>query len=217
MTNDEYSAAIVSSVNELQELRNQAVSLAKGVIGETLLSEDLYFCASLDRCIRLIDGFIPLLQSRNLTCAGVLLRMQMDNCMRTYAAFIAKDKDLLFRSLLDGSRIDKLKDKEGHKFSDGYLKGQVDKIDPGFEKVYDQACGFVHLSSKAFYQTVGECKDGKFGFLIGLPLPEKRNEPLLECAHAYIHYVKLFFKLIQAVVDSKQRYDSQGDSHESGS
>ena len=33
-----------------------------------------------------------MLKERNLTCAGVLLRMQMDNCMRTYAAFIAEDK-----------------------------------------------------------------------------------------------------------------------------
>lgn len=207
MTNDEYSSVVLSSVKELQELRMQAVSLAKGVIGETLLSEDLYFCASLDRCIRLIDGFIPMLQSRNLTCAGVLLRMQMDNCMRTYAALVAGDKELLVQHLLGGERIDKLRDKKGNRFSDGYLKRKIDEIDSGFAQVYEQASGFVHLSSKAFYQMIDKCEDGKIDFLIGLPLPEKRNAPLLECAHAYIHYVKLFFKLIQAMVNRKREYD----------
>ena len=210
MTNDEYNVAVVSSVKELQELRKQAVSLAKGAIGETLLSEDLYFCASLDRCIRLFDGFIPMLQSRNLTCAGVLLRMQMDNCMRTYAALVAGDKELLVQHLLDGERIDKLRDKKGNRFSDGYLKRKIDEIDSGFAQVYEQASGFVHLSSKAFYQMIDKCEDGKIDFLIVLPLPEKRNAPLLECAHAYIHYVKLFFKLIQAMVNRKREYDFLG-------
>lgn len=86
MKNEEYNIKLAAYIEQLQELRKEAVSLVTGIIGETLCMDDLFFCASVDRCIRLIDGLIPMLKDRNLTCVGVLLRMQMDNCMRTYAA-----------------------------------------------------------------------------------------------------------------------------------
>ncbi len=208
MTNEEYIIQLSPRLDALRKLRKQAVSITKGIIGETLLLEDLFFMSSADRCIRLIDGLFPILEARNLTCAGVLLRMQMDNCMRTYAAFIAEDKNEVIQSIIDGNPIKKLKDKNGNKMLDGYLKDEITKIDARFGDVYDKASGFVHLSEKAFYQTVDKIDDHGIGFLIGEPLPEKRNEPLLECADAYIHFVQLHFKLLNAVVDSKKRYDA---------
>lgn len=214
MTNEEYSNALVSRIEQLQALRKNAVTIAAGIIGESLCMEDLFFCASVDRCIRLIDGFIPMLQDRNLTCAGVLLRMQMDNCMRTYAAFIAEDRDAAVQCVIDGNPIKNLKDTNGKKMTDGHLKDEITKIDSVFSKVYDNASGYVHLSEKAFYQTVEKCADNKLEFQIGQPLPEKRNDPLLESADAYIHFVKLHFKMLQAVVESKECFDAAQSERE---
>lgn len=208
MTNEEYSIALASRIEQLQTLRKNAVTIAAGIIGESLCMEDLFFCASVDRCMRLIDGFIPMLQDRNLTCAGVLLRMQMDNCMRTYAAFIAEDRNAAVQCVIDGNPIKNLKDTNGKKMTDGHLKDEITKIDSVFSKVYDNASGYVHLSEKAFYQTVEKCVDNRLEFQIGQPLPEKRNDPLLESADAYIHFVKLHFKMLQAVVESKERFDA---------
>lgn len=214
MTNEEYSIALASRIEQLQTLRKNAVTIAAGIIGESLCMEDLFFCASVDRCMRLIDGFIPMLQDRNLTCAGVLLRMQMDNCMRTYAAFIAEDRDAAVQCVIDGNPIKNLKDTNGKKMTDGHLKDEITKIDSVFSKVYDNASGYVHLSEKAFYQTVEKCADNKLEFQIGQPLPEKRNDPLLESADAYIHFVKLHFKMLQAVVESKERFDAAQSERE---
>ena len=155
-----------------------------------------------------------MLQDRNLTCAGVLLRMQMDNCMRTYAAFIAEDRDAAVQCVIDGNPIKNLKDTNGKKMTDGHLKDEITKIDSVFSKVYDNASGYVHLSEKAFYQTVEKCADNKLEFQIGQPLPEKRNDPLLESADAYIHFVKLHFKMLQAVVESKERFDAAQSERE---
>lgn len=208
MTNEEYNIALIPRIEQLQELRKQAASIAAGIIGENLCIDDLFFCASVDRCIRLIDGFIPMLQARNLTCAGVLLRMQMDNCMRTYAAFIAEDRNVAVQCIIDGNPIKNLKDTNGKKMTDGHLKDEITKIDSVFSKVYDNASGYVHLSEKAFYQTVERCADNKLELQIGRLLPEKRNDPLLESADAYIHFVKLHFKMLHAVVESKERFDA---------
>lgn len=214
MTNEEYSIALASRIEQLQTLRKNAVTIAAGIIGESLCMEELFFCASVDRCMRLIDGFIPMLQDRNLTCAGVLLRMQMDNCMRTYAAFIAEDRNAAVQCVIDGNPIKNLKDTNVKKMTDGHLKDEITKIDSVFSKVYDNASGYVHLSEKAFYQTVEKCADNKLEFQIGQPLPEKRNDPLLESADAYIHFVKLHFKMLQAVVESKERFDAAQSERE---
>lgn len=208
MTNEEYFTQLKPRLETLRMLGKQAASITTGIIGETLLLEDLFFMSSADRCIRLIDGLIPMLETRNLTCTGVLLRIQMDNCLRTYAAFIAEDIKEVVQCIIDGNPIKKLKDKNGNKMVDGYLKDEITKLDDRFGDVYDKASGFIHLSEKAFYQTVDRISDYGIGFLIGEPLPEKRNEPLLECADAYIHFVRLHFKMLDAVVDSKKRYDS---------
>lgn len=210
MTNEEYASCLKPKVNALLELRNEAKQLTAGIIGETLTTDDLFFCASTDRCMRLIDGFIPMLQDRNLTCVGVLLRMQMDNCMRTYAAFIAKKRTEVINAVIDGEHINKLKDVDGEKMTDGHLKDKItEKLDSQFATVYDNASGYVHLSEKAFYQTVVDCENYHLGLGIGTPLPEKRNESLLEAADAYIHFVKLNFRMLQAVVESKQRFDKE--------
>ena len=208
MKNEEYNIKLAAYIEQLQELRKEAVSLATGIIGETLCMDDLFFCASVDR-------WIPMLRDRNLTCVGVLLRIQMDNCMRTYAAFIAEDRNAVIRCILDGTPIKSLKDAKGNKMLDGYLKDEVAKIDPIFSKIYNNASGYVHLSEKAFYQTVDFCDNYEIGIQIGQPIPEKRNALLLEAAAAYIHFVNLHFKMLQAVVESKQRFDASQTENES--
>ncbi len=210
MNNETYKTTLGKFEKTLKDLRTQGIAIATGIIGETLTKDDLFFCASLDRCLRLIDGVIPMLEERNLTCAGALLRLQMDNCLRTYAAFIAADKEKVIDCIISGDPIKNEKDTTGQKMTDGHLKDEISKIDSQFAQVYDQASGFIHLSSKAFYQTVAEIGDGnKFALQIGHPLPEKRNESLLECADAFVHFVKLHYKMLNAVVESKTKFDME--------
>ena len=209
MTNEEYFKELDLKIEALKELRSQGIQLAQGIIGENLTKEDLFFCASLDRCLHLMDGFVVMLRERNLTCAGALLRLQMDNCMRTYAAFIAKDQTAVTDCLIHGTPIKHLEDKQGKKMADWYLKEELTKIEPTFGQVYDQASGYIHLSEKAFYQTVTDVDDdGLLVLQVGHQLPEKRNDPLLEGADAYIHYVILHYKMLDAVRESKERFDA---------
>ncbi len=208
MTNEEYYEKIVSPIEALQVLNNEAKALAVKVIGQNLLKEDLCLCAMLDRSIRLTDGFIPMIEARNLTCAGALLRLQMDNCLRLFAFFIADDRDEAVDRIIDGGVFSKLKDKDGKQMKDGYLKKKLDGHDAGFSAVYDQASGFIHFSSKAFYQSVHPQEDLKISFQVGGETPIKINSVLLECIGAYIHYTKLFQKLMNIIAESKANFDA---------
>lgn len=204
MTNTDYFDMTEKRIVRLMELRKQGISLTKGIIGETLFKEDFFFCASADRCLNLIDGFTDMLRKRNLTCVGALLRLQMDNCMRSYAAFIAKDKETVIDCIISGDSINKQLSKDGTKMTDGYLKRELSKVDTRFADVYNQASGYIHLSEKAFYQTVVKVEDDSIEWQVGRELPEKRNPVLIEAADAFIHFVKLHFKMLEAVADSKR-------------
>ena len=128
--------------------------------------------------------------------------------MRTYAAFIAEDCNAVVDCIIQGGKISNCKDKNGRKMSDGYLKDEISKIDPVFADVYDQASGYVHLSEKAFYQMVASCGDNEINFYAGPNLLERHNPVLIEAAEAFIHFVKLHFKLLKAVAESKERLDA---------
>lgn len=193
------------------------LNYAKVLSEKNLTKDDFYFSAAANRCINLINGFVAMLQTRNLTCAGVLLRMQMDNCMRTYAAFIAEDRAAVIDCIINGGRVRDYKDTKGKKMSDGYLKDELSKQDSVFAQVYDQASGYVHLSDKAFYQMVESCKDNTIRFYAGANLLERHNPVLIEAAEAFIHFVKLHFKMLNAVAKSKERFDAmQNALDESG-
>lgn len=105
MTNDELMEQLPPFVDELKKLNQDAIKIARNVIGETLFKTDLYFCAILNKSLQLTDGFIALIQLRNLASAGILLRANMDNCLRLYAMFIASDPDEVVDYLMKGKRI----------------------------------------------------------------------------------------------------------------
>lgn len=208
MTNQEYEVEIGYRIEELKKYRKEICSLAGKIIGNNLFLEDFFFCASADRCTGLIDGFICMLEQRNLTCVGAMLRLQMDNCLRSYAAFVAQNKNEVVNCIIDGEPINKKKDNLGKNLSDGNLKDRItNEVDPQFKQVYDQASGYIHLSSKAFYQMIDEVKDYRISFQVGNSLPEKRNPVLIEAADAFVHFVELHQKMLRAVADSKQRAD----------
>ena len=110
MTNDEYYCCIEKMKNQLKSFRKEGLEIFRGIIGSNIFEDDLFFIASLDRCLRLMDGMNNMLENRNLTCAGAILRLQMDNCMRTYAAYIAADRKKVVNCLLEGNPINKEKD-----------------------------------------------------------------------------------------------------------
>lgn len=207
MTNEEYYLSLEQIIHSYNELRKTGISLAQSVIGKTLTKGDLFFCASLDRVLHLIDGIIPMFKDRNLTCAGSLLRLQLDNCMRTYAAFIAKDKERIFDCLICGSPIKNEIDINGKKMTDFHLKEEVSKFDPKFKQVYNQASGYIHLSEKAFYQIVTDLDNhGKLTLQVGHALPERQNKTLIECAEAFLHFILLHYEMLNAVGESKKRF-----------
>lgn len=209
MTNEEYFQLLKKYTDGIVQCRKQVIDLFPEVIGENLLGIDFCYIGLLDRSIHLADGFIALVVERNLTCAGALLRLQIDNCLRTLAICIAENENEIVDCVLKGNNISKLKDKEGNKLQDFYLVNKLKEYDKRVDDVYRNASGFIHFSSKAFYQTVEECQDETIKFHFGGELSEKFNVNLLECAEAYLHYYKLFIYFMTQEAKWKTDFDKK--------
>lgn len=214
LNNEEYNESLSERLHKMKELREVAKTVASGIVGNTLLQEDLFFTAALDRSIALLDGIVSMLKERNLACVGILVRSQIDNCMRIFAAFIAEDKSALIDGFLKGKKISDFKDDRGNKMRDVILRERLEVYDSRVSEVYKKSSGYVHLSDVAFYSSVCAKDNYSIEFSVGLPIREEANEILLEGADAFIHYILLEYRLLQAVVESKKRIDkaeSYGD------
>lgn len=209
MTNQEYENYINAKLQVLNELIKYSYQTGKDVIGETLFKEDLFFVAILNRFATLTSGFHTLIKERNLTCCGALLRLQLDNCMRLYGLNIAEDMSNAIDTVMSGGRFDKLKDKNGKRMKDGYLKEQISIFDSRFEDVYNSTSGYIHFADKGFFQSVRSKENNCISMQISKEISEEFNPLLIECLDAYIHYSKFFLNMFSSVIESKRTYDEQ--------
>ena len=208
ISNSEYKLKIQPFVIALHAYQKKTQDTAKEVIGENLMDFDLCFCGLMDRSIRLTEGFIPMLEARNLTCAGALLRLMIDNCLRSFALMIAADEQQAINCILEGGELRKLKDKSGKSMTDKNLKEQIKEYDSLLPTVYDNTSGFIHFSEKAVYQSIYNTENNRISLQVGGELNEKRNANLLECASAYLHYYQFFLKFMEAEADWKKEFDN---------
>lgn len=212
MNREEYSKFLRVRVQKMHELREASISIAHGIIGNSLYKEDFFFSSALKKNIDLLDGMINMLNERNLTCAGIVVRSQIDNCMRIFAAFIAEDKTALIDGFFQGKRFSDFKDNRGNKMKDAVLRERLEEYDFQISKIYNKASGYVHLSASALHLCVSTKDNYKLEISIGRPIKDEANEVLLEVADVFIHYTLLVQRLLQGVVESKHRADNDSGS-----
>ncbi len=208
MTNDEFFAILPQAIDDLRKLNEHAIEIAKALLRKELFKTDLYFYPLLNKSIQLTDGFIELIQNRNLTCAAILLRATMDNCLRLFAMYIANNPEEVVDCLLKGEKIDKLTDKNGNRLKDGYLKTKLGEYDDKFVIVYNNSSGYVHFSEKGIHQSVSVSpNDTRFTIQVSHEVPERANIFILECVQAYAHFLELFYEMFNNIIQAKSEYD----------
>lgn len=205
MNNEKYLDELDGRLQVLNELRKRIIELSKAIIGDILYKEDFFFTSAMDRSVVLLDGISEMIKNRNLACGGILLRSQIDNCMRIFAAFIAESQTDFIDGFFVGKKISDMKDNRGNKMKDYILRQRLAEYDAKLDLVYRNFSEYVHLAEKAFYSSVTTSSSEQYDieFSVGLPLKEKANPVLLEVADAFVYYVKLQNNLVNQIVISK--------------
>ncbi|AGM98809.1 hypothetical protein [Streptococcus iniae] len=205
MTNDEYFNEIETYFNKLRGYREESKSITAGIVGENFTEDDMFFISALNRRVQFIDGIIELLRTRNLACAGILVRTQLDNLMRVFAAFISEDRRTFIKETLSGKTIRKMKDNQNKMMTDFHLKKRISEYYPEIEEIYNKSSGYVHLSETAFHQAFWTDKsagDDRFRFSVGLSPREELNPILIECAEVFCHFTVIEYGFYQKIIDS---------------
>ena len=140
MDNTDISKAI-SDLRNYKQLHQDLGEAMFTAYGGSIYPLDLLAAATLHRSMNLLFGFCDLIQNRNMLSAAPLLRLQIDNCSRFFAAFIVKDPHAFAMSVIRGENINKLKDQDGKQMNDAYLVKKLSNDEPWIERVYKGASG----------------------------------------------------------------------------
>jgi hypothetical protein len=143
-------------LGELKALEDSLLDLALGCMqayGGALYPMDLLANGASNRTIAQSTCFRRMIEERNMICAGSLLRLQVDTALRFYAAYISENPHAFAHEVLKGTRVDKLKDRDGKLMRDAYLVERLAEAE-GLEwlaRVYRETSGYIHLSSKHLF------------------------------------------------------------------
>ena len=108
---------------------------------------DMLAIAVINRATSIISGYLLLVKGENFLCAGALVRMHLDNLLRFSSIHHVITPHQLALEILKGAKLNKIKDKEGHRMTDKYLVEKLSVNLPWVQSVYESTSGFVHLSN----------------------------------------------------------------------
>jgi hypothetical protein len=125
-----------------------------GPIERQLSMYDIFMAGVLRRSYALTRGFFDLIASRNFTAAAALVRLQVDNALRTAASAWTRDPEEFFHLLLEGKQINKMLADDGKRMTDRYLCDRLALEHPWISQLYLETSAFIHLSDKHFFAAI---------------------------------------------------------------
>ncbi len=137
----------IQNLKELDELQIELIQAILAANGGIFYSLDLVFLAALNRSRSNINAFISLLKLENYIGALPFVRMQLDSVLRIYALWLVDAPQELAEKILNGERLNTLKDRTGRNMTDKRLCEAVAQHEPWVSKVYNSGSGFIHLSN----------------------------------------------------------------------
>lgn len=138
--------------------------------GGKVHTPDLWINAGIRRSMQVLDGFTSMVRARNISCAGALLRVQIDTALRLFACTLM-NADELTAAALKGERLDRLTDRNGKRLTDRHLIDELTKLMPRFawlNHVYERTSGFIHMSGLHMLVMAEVGQDMDFRFEISL-------------------------------------------------
>jgi len=195
-------------LNKLRLFDAKFMRLANAMMqsGNGLYHLDFYIAGILNRSLSLIYGFETLLQSSNFLSASHLVRPLLDNYLRLLAAYLVDNPHEFAKKIWEGEVVRKLKDKDGQKMSDDYLKKKATENYPWIENVYEETSGFIHFSAKHIKNATTLEKEGERQLLtyIGRYDNKVRNESKLEAIICTIEICNCISELVFGYTDTKR-------------
>jgi hypothetical protein len=172
----------------------------------TLFPVDLIAIGAMKRTASNTEGFITLIETKNMISARALLRIQIDTFMRFSALWLVDSPHDLAKKIIDGKHIRNIKDKAGNKMTDGYLSNTFTEEYPWVRNVYRNLSGYVHFSSAHLFNAVENINHEMktLNISIGKEDIQYPEWSWLELVDCFIDSVNIFFKYLNGWIVTKE-------------
>ena len=184
--------AINAQLKELRDYQGTHVQVARNMLkagGGAGYLLDILATAVLNRSLALLSGFCSLIEARNFICAAPLIRLQIDNCLRFYAASLVRNEDSFVRDILRGIPVRKLKDRNNKPMTDKFLVDKLSEKHFWLARVYAETSGYVHLSEKHIISSIRASESEKdfttIRFKVSMEDADLEDEVYLGAIHAF--------------------------------
>lgn len=184
-----YGEFLPTATNNLKNMRKKIINCLAYFLNNNQISNYVsLIVAMIDKSCFLIDGYIDCLLNKNLTVAGLIVRAQIDVCMRVYGLSLIENKEFVCKEILSGKQLKNFKDKNGKQLRDGYLKEQLDIILNKTKRVYNKASGYAHFSNVAFSHCFVNLNGTKLKLQVG-HIKESDEKYLIEGYDVMMYYL----------------------------
>jgi hypothetical protein len=181
-----------------------------GPINGELAWNDVFMAGALRRSYGLTRGFLDLIGSRNFTAAAPLIRLQLDNSLRTAASVWALDPQEFFTGIAQGKQINKMQADDGKVMTDRYLCDRLAPFHPWISQLYKETSSFVHLSDKHMLAALAPHPGYKtFHCILNDNEPGVPDGAYGDALTSFIRATLLFLELIEMY--AKQKYATKSD------
>ncbi|MGM8361383.1 hypothetical protein ACSV4D_05635 [Flavobacterium sp. ARAG 55.4] len=153
-THESISKILEVEIKNLESKEIQLIEIAKKLNSEKFYPLDFLSNAVINRSLKLIFGFTTLLKNENFIAASHLVRCHLDNIIRFSASWIVNNPHDFAIKVIDGVKIETLKDKNGKLMKDWYLRNLLNEEHPWISNVYEQSSGYIHFSSKHIFNSI---------------------------------------------------------------
>jgi len=163
-------ASIPDGLAEMQGQSDAILQLALTIMkagGGNLYLMDMLANGAVKRHVSTATAIEQLITARNMLAARALLRLQIDTALRFSAAWMTDSLDTFAKRVLDGERIDQIKDRDGKYMRDAYLVETHKKAYPWLPEGYDRLSGYVHFSGSHIFAPFTSTGTGAFEVTIG--------------------------------------------------
>jgi len=181
-----------------------------GPINGELAWNDVFMAGALRRSYALTRGFFDLIGSRNFTAAAPLIRLQLDNSLRTAASVWALDSQEFFTGIAEGKQINKMRADDGKAMTDRYLCDRLAPYHPWISQLYKETSSFVHLSDKHMSAALAPHPGYEtFRCVLNDNEPGVPDGAYGDALISFIRATLLFLELIEMY--AKQKYATKSD------
>lgn len=200
---------IEKKITELKSKRDEHIEISYQTMkadNGALFPLDFLAIAVHKRSISIINGFCDLLTNNNFICAAPLIRLQIDNLIRLFAATLVENPHTFTNEVISGKHIRNIKDRNGNKMTDFYLVNLISKEHEWIENVYKETSGFIHLSDKHIFSSISKVKKEKdllLQFKVGKESEKINDEPILEAIEAMLRATEILLSYLNNWVITK--------------